>query len=79
MKNAIELPAGAVHRLRFIETLLVEYGFYHRSAGTRYFGLSIPQASLDIAEYMRLAPENVVYNTSTKRYERAEGFTPLWT
>jgi hypothetical protein len=78
VKHSIELQTGAVHRLRFIETLLAEYGFYNRGTGARYFGVSVPQASHDLAEYMRLAPANVIYNASTKRYERAPGFEPLW-
>ena len=78
MKNGVELQTGAVHRLRFIETLLVEYGFYNRGTGALYFGVSIQQASNDLAEYMRLAPANVIYNKSTKRYERTGDFKPVW-
>ena len=62
MKNSVELQTGAVHRLRFIETLLMEYGFYNRGTGARYFGVSVPQASIDLADYMRMAPNNVIYN-----------------
>jgi hypothetical protein len=76
--KGIELQTAAVHRLRFIETLLMEYGFYNRGTGARYFGVSVPQASIDLADYMRMAPANVVYNKSSKRYERAEGFKPVW-
>jgi hypothetical protein len=65
-------------RLRFIDFLLDHYGTFNRSAIVDYFGLSVPQASLDIAAYMEAAPGNMAYDNSAKTYRRAEGFVRVW-
>ncbi len=36
----------------------------------RKFGISAPQASLDLREVLKRWPDLMVYNKSTKRYER---------
>jgi hypothetical protein len=41
------------------------------------FGISVPQASADIARYQKLAPQNITYNPSAKYYIPSEGFTPI--
>ena len=69
------MPTYAVEqRLRFIDFLLHEYGYFNRSAIMNYFGISQPQASLDIKQYLTLVPDNVRYDTKLKAYFRSESF-----
>jgi len=42
------------------------------------FGISVPQASKDLALYQEQAPGNVVYDKSAKRYVASEGCKPLF-
>jgi hypothetical protein len=42
-----------------------------------FFGISIQQASSDLAEYTKQAPSNLVYDRSAKRYRATYGFRPL--
>jgi hypothetical protein len=37
---------------------------------------SVPQASADLTQYRELAPENIRYDASGKRYLRTEDFRP---
>ncbi|WP_233768080.1 WYL domain-containing protein [Aeromonas sp. ASNIH3] len=43
-----------------------------------HFGISVPQASLDIAKYMELAPSNLTYDRSSRTYTAAPCFRPLY-
>jgi predicted DNA-binding transcriptional regulator YafY len=43
-----------------------------------FFGISVPQASLDIAKYMELAPANLVYDRSARIYVAAAEFKPMF-
>ncbi len=61
-------------RLRLIDFLLANYGTLNRSALEDYFGVSTPQASADIQEYLRMAPDNLVYDHSAKTYRRTDKF-----
>ena len=72
MRYAIE------QRLRMIDFLLNQYGSVNRSALEDYFGISTPQASADIAEYLRLAPSNAAYDKGRKTYTRTSAFKRLW-
>ena len=45
---------------------------------TEHFGISVPQASLDIAKYTELAPNNLTYDRSSKTYTAAPNFHPLY-
>ena len=65
-------------RLRFIDFLLDHYGSFNRSAICDYFGLSVPQASLDIAAYIEAAPGNLEYDKSGKAYRATAGFERVW-
>jgi hypothetical protein len=42
------------------------------------FGISVPQASLDLARYMELAPENMRYDRSVRVYLAGERFKPVF-
>jgi hypothetical protein len=63
------------YRLRFIDFLLGRFGTIRRADIVDYFGLSTPQASIDIAAYMAAAPGNVEYDKSAKVYRATPGFT----
>lgn len=72
LKYAVE------QRLRFIDFLLDHYGTLNRDAIMDYYGISKPQASHDIRDYMKLAPENCSYDSSAKRYIRTKQFKRHW-
>lgn len=70
---------GQARRLEFIDSRLCWEGRLNRSALTDFFKISVPQASLDLAEYLRRAPDNAVYDLKQKAYLATEGFRPLLT
>jgi hypothetical protein len=75
---AIEhLSYAVMARLRFIECVLAHYGTFNRSLIVDYFGLSVPQASIDISAYKMLAPNNMQYDPSAKLYRRCDSFKPV--
>ncbi len=56
-------------RLKFISGRLAAQGFINRSHITGKFGISIPQASMDLRKYMQLNPNSMTYSLTKKRYE----------
>ena len=75
-KEGPGLRWGVEQRLEFIEFRLLWEGGVNRSDITRYFGVSVPQASKDLTQYQALAPENITYDRSEKRYFAADAFHP---
>lgn len=69
---------GLERRLQFIDFRLRWERRINRMDLTEYFGLSIPQASLDIAKYTELAPTNLVYDKSSKTYVATQDFRALY-
>ena len=69
---------GQERRLEFIDFRLLWEGRVNRSDLTNFFGLSVPQASLDLAKYRELAPQNAAYNVTQKTYVATESFAPLF-
>lgn len=67
---------GAEQRLEFIEFRAFWEGGVNRSDITDRFGVSVPQASNDLTQYRELAPDNLTYDASAKRYRAAEEFMP---
>lgn len=63
-------------RLDFIEDRLVRFRRLNRSDIIAYFGVSEPQASLDIRTYLSLNAL-VAYDKSEKCYVPARGFLPV--
>ncbi len=57
------------HRQEWIAETLRVFGYINREHIERKFGLSTPQASLDLAVFQRAYPDKVVYNKNSKRYE----------
>ena len=80
-------PSGSVptrcnyaieQRLRLVDFLLCHYGTLNRSALEDYFGISTPQASLDIRLYLQRAPNNATYDKTRKAYVRSSSFQRVW-
>lgn len=69
---------GVEQRLEFIEFQLFWEDGVNRADITERFGLSVPQASKDLAQYQQLAPANVWYDKSGKKYRATETFSPLF-
>ena len=67
---------GQDRRLAFIDFRLRWDGRINRSDLTDFFGISVPQASLDIARYSELAPQNLAYDRSSRVYKATETFQP---
>jgi hypothetical protein len=72
------LSWGLERRLQFIDFRLRWERRINRMDLTDHFGLSIPQASLDIAKYTELAPKNLAYDRSSKTYTATPDFQPLY-
>ncbi len=72
------LSWGLESRLQFIDFRLRWERRINRMDLTEHFGISVPQASLDIAKYMELAPNNLTYDRSSKTYAAAPGFRPFY-
>lgn len=70
---------GQNRRLEFIDFRLLWEGRINRSDLTDFFGISVPQASLDLARYQEIAPENLEYDRKEKVYVAAPRFQPLMT
>lgn len=69
-------PWGQQRRLEFIDFRLYWEGRINRADLTDHFGISVPQASLDLAEYQKLAPQNLVYERREKVYIATASFRP---
>ena len=69
---------GQDRRLEFIDWRLRWDGRINRSDLTAFFGISIPQASLDIAKYLEVAPTNAIYDRSARMYFAASPFKPVF-
>lgn len=66
--------SGQDRRLSFIDFRLLWEGRINRSDLMEHFGISIPQASLDLARYQALAPNNAYYDRNAKAYLATEQF-----
>jgi len=71
-----ELRWGVERRLEFIEFRLYWEGGINRSDLINFFGVSVPQASKDLSQYQELAPGNMAYDKSEKRYFATKAFKP---
>jgi WYL domain len=65
-------------RLEFIDFRLRWDGRLNRSGLTDFFGISVPQASLDIARYSELAPKNLEYDRAARVYLATRSFRALY-
>ena len=69
---------GVERRLEFVEFRLFWEGRINRADLMRAFGVSVNQASADLNRYLRLAPENMIYDKSAKSYVPGPAFSPLF-
>lgn len=69
---------GPERRLEFIDFRLRWDGRLNRSDISDFFGISTPQASLDIARYLEMAPGNAEYDHSERSYIATDVFRPLF-
>jgi hypothetical protein len=67
---------GVERRLEFIEFRAFWEGGVNRTDLKDQFGISAPQASADLSAYQDLAPGNIEYNSSEKRYVPTANFVP---
>lgn len=72
------LSWGLDRRLQFIDFRLRWEGRLNRTDLSEHFGISTPQASLDIARYLELAPSNLEYDRSSRTYVAGASFKPLF-
>jgi len=69
---------GQERRLEFIDYRLRWDGQINRSSLTDFFGISVPQASLDINEYADIAESNLEYDTRARVYRATESFKAVF-
>ena len=63
----------ARHRQEWIAETIRVFGFINREHIERKFGISTPQASLDLQLFQAENPDAIRYNRSAKRYEANGG------
>lgn len=79
MKSSIgKISWGVEQRLEYIEFKLYWDGRLKRSDITDHFGVSVPQASKDLALYKDKAPKNLHYDASEKRFLPTTNFAPIF-
>ncbi|MEN5107234.1 WYL domain-containing protein [Pseudomonas sp. TWI672] len=64
--------------MEFIDYRLRWDGQINRSSLTDFFGISVPQASLDITEYSKLAESNLEYDTRARVYRATDTFKAVF-
>ncbi len=77
-KRQSSLRWGVEQRLEFIEFRLFWEGRLNRSDLMHVFGVSVNQASADLNRYLKLAPENMLYDRSERAYLRSPVFLPVF-
>lgn len=68
---------GQARRIAFIDQRLQYDGRLNRKDLIEFFGISVPQASSDLAEYAKIAPGNMQYDASARAYIVGPDFTPV--
>lgn len=69
---------GQDRRLEFIDFRLLWEGRLNRADIRAFFRISVPQASLDLAKYQEIAPENAYYDRNQKSYIANASFKPVF-
>ena len=73
-----DLRWGRRKRLQFIDFRLTWEGRINRADLIDCFGISVPQASGDLAVYQQIAPENLHYDRRERTYAASESFAPVF-
>jgi hypothetical protein len=68
---------NVAQRLAFLEDRLFWDGEVNRNDLVDRFGVSMSQASADIARYLALRPAGLIYDKSAKRYTAGDDFRPV--
>ena len=77
MADPIESPGrNLATRLQFIEWRLFWEGHINRSDLEKRFGVSTPQASVDLRHYREFAGANIEYDATLKRYVASQDMKP---
>lgn len=76
-KAGEQLRWGVRRRLEFIDFRLFWDGRFNRRDMAETFGISAQQASVDIAQYEKIAPGNLAYDPAEKAYRRSENYEPV--
>jgi len=79
--SKVKRPSGSwgpERRLEFVDFRLQWDGRLNRADLIEHFGISVPQASADIAKYTELAPKNLEYDRSERVYVAAASFRPFF-
>ncbi|MBU1333333.1 MAG: WYL domain-containing protein [Alphaproteobacteria bacterium] len=71
-------PWGQAKRFEFMEWRLFWTDRLNRKDLELEFGISTPQASIDLRNYQEVAPNNLAYDSTLKSYVRAEKFEPVF-
>lgn len=71
-------PWSVEQRLEFIDFRLFWEGHVNRGDLVNFFGISVPQASSDLARYQDAAKNNAVYDKTRKTYVAGQKFKPLF-
>ena len=74
--DGVQLRWGVRRRLEFIDFRLFWDGRFNRKDMSETFGISAQQASVDIGQYEKIAPDNLAYDRAEKAYRRTEHFRP---
>jgi predicted DNA-binding transcriptional regulator YafY len=69
---------SVTQRLEFIEFRLVWEGRINRSDIAERFGVTVHQASADLALYEQRAPDNLTYDRMARRFVPSERFAPIF-
>lgn len=65
----------AQKRQEWIAETLRVFGFINRAHIERKFGVSTPQASIDLAQFQKDHPDLIAYDRNAKRYVRPGDLT----
>lgn len=65
----LKMKWAEYQRHQFISKTLASAGYINRSHIMDCFGISAPQASIDLQKWQKKNPKKIKYNTSAKRYE----------
>ena len=65
-------------RLEFIDYRLCWAGHINRADLVSFFGISIPQSSLDLSRYCEMAKDNLKYDRHSKIYRRSPKYKPIY-
>lgn len=76
--QAGDMAQARCERLSFIDLRVFFCGELRRADLEERFGIAPAAATRDLAEYRRLAPGNLLYDSSQKSYTLGSGFKPLF-